>query len=98
MLARLARDLDTGADHEEATDDGERGQRLVPHRGADPDRDQRLEVREDGRTRAAVLTFAEPVVAVVVGAAVWREPLSPLAIVGGALVLGAGIEVARKAR
>lgn len=51
-----------------------------------------------GSARAAVLTFIEPVVAVAVGAAVWREPLSPLAIVGGALVLGAGIEVARKAR
>jgi drug/metabolite transporter (DMT)-like permease len=51
-----------------------------------------------GSARAAVLTFIEPMVAVGVGAAVWREPLSPLAIVGGALVLGAGIEVARKAR
>jgi drug/metabolite transporter (DMT)-like permease len=51
-----------------------------------------------GSARAAVLTFIEPLVAVAVGAVVWREPLSPLAALGGALVLGAGIEVARKAR
>jgi drug/metabolite transporter (DMT)-like permease len=51
-----------------------------------------------GSARAAVLTFMEPLVAVGVGAAVWGEPLSPLSVVGGALVLGAGIEVARKAR
>ena len=51
-----------------------------------------------GSARAAVLTFIEPVVAVGVGAAVWHEPLSPIALVGGALVLGAGIQVARKAR
>jgi hypothetical protein len=29
---------------------------------------------------------------------VWEEPLHPLAAVGGALVLGAGIHVAGKAR
>ncbi len=51
-----------------------------------------------GSARAAVLTFMEPLVAVAVGAAVWGEPLSPLAFVGGTFVLGAGIEVARKAR
>lgn len=51
-----------------------------------------------GSARAAILTFLEPLVAVAVGAAVWNEPLSPLAIVGGLLVIGAGIEVARKAR
>ena len=51
-----------------------------------------------GSARAAVLTFIEPLVAVAIGAAVWREPLRPLAALGGALVLGAGIEVARKAR
>jgi DME family drug/metabolite transporter len=51
-----------------------------------------------GSARAAVLTFIEPMVAVGVGAAVWHEPLSPIAAVGGALVLGAGIQVARKAR
>jgi len=51
-----------------------------------------------GSARAAVLTFAEPLVAVAVGALVWDEPLHPLAAAGGALVLGAGIHVARKAR
>jgi drug/metabolite transporter (DMT)-like permease len=51
-----------------------------------------------GAARTAVLTFAEPLVAVAVGALVWGEPLRPLAAVGGALVLGAGIHVARQAR
>jgi drug/metabolite transporter (DMT)-like permease len=51
-----------------------------------------------GSARAAVLTYLEPLVAVAVGATVWNEPLSPLAVVGGLLVIGAGIEVARKAR
>jgi drug/metabolite transporter (DMT)-like permease len=49
-----------------------------------------------GASRAAVLTFAEPLVAVSVGVLVWHEPLRPLAVVGGALVLGAGIHVARQ--
>jgi DME family drug/metabolite transporter len=47
-----------------------------------------------GSARASILTFAEPLVAVAIGALVWHEPLSPLAIVGAALVLGAGIYVA----
>jgi drug/metabolite transporter (DMT)-like permease len=51
-----------------------------------------------GSARAAVLTFAEPLVAVAVGALVWHEPLHPLAAAGGVLVIGAGIHVARKAR
>jgi drug/metabolite transporter (DMT)-like permease len=51
-----------------------------------------------GASRAAVLTFAEPLVAVLVGVLVWHEPLRPLAIIGGALVLVAGIHVARQAR
>jgi drug/metabolite transporter, DME family len=51
-----------------------------------------------GAARAAVLAFAEPLVAVAVGAFVWDEPLRPLAAVGGALVLAAGIHVARQAR
>lgn len=51
-----------------------------------------------GSARAAVLTFAEPLVAVAVGVLVWEETLHPLAIVGGLLVLGAGIHVAGKAR
>lgn len=50
-----------------------------------------------GSARAAVLTFAEPLVAVAVGALVWDEPLRPLAALGGAIVLGAGIHVARQA-
>lgn len=51
-----------------------------------------------GSARASVLTFAEPVVAVALGALVWNERLSPLAALGGALILGAGVHVARKAR
>jgi DME family drug/metabolite transporter len=51
-----------------------------------------------GAARTAVLTFAEPLVAVAVGALAWGEPLHPLAAVGGALVLAAGIHVARQAR
>jgi len=51
-----------------------------------------------GSARAAVLCFAEPLVAVTVGALVWEEPLHPLAALGGAMVLGAGIHVAREAR
>ena len=51
-----------------------------------------------GSARTAVLTFAEPLVAVAVGAIAWGEPLHPLAAIGGALVLAAGIHVARQAR
>ena len=51
-----------------------------------------------GAARTAVLTFAEPLVAVAVGALAWGEPLRPLAAVGGALVLASGIHVARQAR
>lgn len=51
-----------------------------------------------GAARTAVLTFAEPLVAVSVGALVWDEPLRPLAAAGGALVLAAGIHVARQVR
>jgi len=51
-----------------------------------------------GPARSAVLTFAEPLVAVAVGALVWEEPLHATAALGGAMVLGAGIHVARKAR
>jgi drug/metabolite transporter (DMT)-like permease len=51
-----------------------------------------------GSARGAVLTFAEPLVAVTVGALVWEEPLHATAALGGAMVLGAGIHVARKAR
>lgn len=51
-----------------------------------------------GSARAGVLCFAEPLVAVAVGALVWDEALHPLAAVGGLMVLGAGIHVAREAR
>ena len=51
-----------------------------------------------GSSRTAVLTFAEPLVAVAIGALVWGQPLHPLAAVGGALVLAAGLHVARQAR
>jgi DME family drug/metabolite transporter len=51
-----------------------------------------------GSARAAILTFLDPIVAVSLGALVWDEPLHPIAMLGGVLVLGAGIEVARKAR
>ena len=51
-----------------------------------------------GSARASVLTYAEPVVAVAIGALVWGEVLHPLAALGGALIVGAGIHVARKAR
>lgn len=51
-----------------------------------------------GAARTAVLTFAEPLVAVAVGVLAWHEPLRPIAALGGALVLAAGIHVARQAR
>lgn len=51
-----------------------------------------------GAAQASVLTFAEPLVAVAVGVLVWDEPLRPLAWVGGAFVLAAGVHVARQAR
>jgi drug/metabolite transporter, DME family len=55
-------------------------------------------LRQIGSARASILTFAEPVVAVSVGVLVWGEPLRPLAVVGGALILTAGIHVAKQAR
>jgi len=51
-----------------------------------------------GSARSAVLTFAEPLVAVAVGALWWHQPLHPIAAVGGALVIGAGVYVARRAQ
>jgi drug/metabolite transporter, DME family len=44
-----------------------------------------------GPARAAVLTYAEPLVAVLVGAIFWHEPLGLLAIVGGIVIAAAGI-------
>lgn len=51
-----------------------------------------------GSGRTAVLTFAEPLVAVAIGVLVWNQPFGPIAVVGGALVLAAGLHVARQAR
>lgn len=51
-----------------------------------------------GAERASILTFVEPLVAVLVGVLVWDEQLRPLSLVGGALVLAAGIHVAKQAR
>jgi drug/metabolite transporter (DMT)-like permease len=53
-------------------------------------------LRRIGSARAAVLAYAEPLVAVIVGAIAWGEPVRPLAAVGCGLVLGAGIYVARR--
>ncbi|HEY1813202.1 MAG TPA: DMT family transporter [Kofleriaceae bacterium] len=51
-----------------------------------------------GAARAAVLAFAEPVVAVLVGALCWNQTLHPIAAIGGAAVLAAGVHVARQSR
>ena len=48
-----------------------------------------------GASRTAVLTFAEPVVAVAVGWLWWHEPLPPVAVVGAALIVAAGVGVSR---
>jgi len=47
-----------------------------------------------GPARTAVLALLEPVVACVIGWAVWGEPLGALAIVGAAMVIGAAALVA----
>jgi len=44
-----------------------------------------------------VLTFAEPIVAVGCGVLVWGEALHPIAALGAAMILGAGIYVSRRA-
>lgn len=46
-----------------------------------------------GSARAAVLTFFEPLVAVLVGWLVWNEPLGLSALGGAALIVGAGVYV-----
>jgi len=51
-----------------------------------------------GSARAAVLAFAEPLVAVLVGALCWNQTLHPVAALGGITVLAAGVHVARQAR
>ncbi len=55
-------------------------------------------LRRIGPARAAVLAFAEPLVAVLVGSLCWNQTLHPIAAVGGAMVLAAGVHVARQAR
>ncbi|MFO0682896.1 MAG: DMT family transporter [Sandaracinus sp.] len=47
-----------------------------------------------GSARTAVLALLEPVVACAIGWALWGEPLGPLAILGGAMVVAAGAMVA----
>lgn len=48
-----------------------------------------------GSARAAVLAFLEPLVAVICGWLAFGEALGPIAGVGGAMVLGAGVWVAK---
>jgi drug/metabolite transporter (DMT)-like permease len=48
-----------------------------------------------GSSRTAILTFAEPVVAVTVGWSWWGEPLAPTALVGAGLIVAAGVGVSR---
>lgn len=50
-----------------------------------------------GSSRAAMLTYAEPVVAVVVGALAWGEPVGRLAALGVVAVVASGLWVARPA-
>ncbi|HVV81962.1 MAG TPA: DMT family transporter [Kofleriaceae bacterium] len=47
---------------------------------------------------AAMLTYLEPLVAVAIGALVWREPMGRFAALGAALVLASGVHVARASR
>lgn len=51
-----------------------------------------------GSAPAAVLAFAEPLVAVAIGALVWAEPLGVSALLGAGLILSAGIYVATRPR
>ena len=48
-----------------------------------------------GATRAGMLAFLEPMVAVVVGIVAWHETTHPLAILGAVVILGAGVYVVR---
>ncbi len=50
-----------------------------------------------GASRSGVLTFAEPLVAVLVGILVWGEPATLPMLLGGALVIAAGLWVVRGA-
>ncbi len=51
-----------------------------------------------GSSRAAMLAYAEPIVAVLVGALAWDEPVGRLAIVGVVLIVASGAWVARPTR
>jgi drug/metabolite transporter (DMT)-like permease len=51
-----------------------------------------------GSARAAVLAFAEPLVAVLVGTLRFHQAIHPIAALGGVAVLAAGVHVARQAR
>lgn len=51
-----------------------------------------------GATRATMLAYLEPLVAVVVGSLVWGETHSPLALLGGALILIAGLSASTSRR
>lgn len=48
-----------------------------------------------GSSRAAILAFVEPLVACAIGVLAWGEPLGASAIAGGALIVAAGVMVAR---
>jgi drug/metabolite transporter (DMT)-like permease len=50
-----------------------------------------------GASRSGVLTFAEPLVAVLVGILVWGEPATLAMLVGGAMGIAAGVWVVRGA-
>lgn len=54
-------------------------------------------LRRVGSSRSGVLTFAEPLVAVLVGILIWGEPATLPMLAGGALVLAAGLWVIRGA-
>jgi drug/metabolite transporter (DMT)-like permease len=51
-----------------------------------------------GSARAAVLTFAEPIVAVGCGVIAWHEQLHPAAAAGAAMILGAGVYASTRPR
>jgi drug/metabolite transporter (DMT)-like permease len=44
-----------------------------------------------GPSRAAVLAYVEPLVAISIGALIWHEPLGVSAVLGAALIAGAGL-------
>jgi DME family drug/metabolite transporter len=48
-----------------------------------------------GATRAAILTYFEPLVAVIVGWVAWRERLTPMALAGAVLIVAAGVWISQ---